>query len=329
MVDLSEFVTALSGILNSSTAPNVPTFTMNGIPVHFDVRSPSLPHVDTIADTENKRVILPVMVQNNGTGSYEAYPDMGFFDLSYTLTFRFPLAVYNDVLAYFGYLAGQVVGKAIYLGPNSGSVICGLGVPQIGQMAYVEAQQFAQLQSETAQIYGETVQISREWMDLTVQFYMSGANGLNEANGFVFANQITDTLTIRFPSGVADVSEVLKKVSPSWASSSLTYEQQGINGNYQKGVVTNSAYGATFTVFVTANDFWKAFITDYRKGLLQKSTNVSLSTSIPVDGADWFVSGSTDVLKKAIIKDVSFSYEYGKPITCTFTLEPKATLGTV
>jgi len=330
MVDLNEFIAKLSGILNSSTAPNVPTFTLDGLPVWFDVKSPSSPRIDSIADKENKRVNLPVMVQNNGAGSFEAYPDMGFFDISYTIIFRFPVSVYESILAYFNYLADNVVGKILDLGANSGSVICGLGAPQTGQMVYLEASQFSQVQTETAVIFGNKINITRQWMDLQFQFYMSGANGLGKANGIIFANQVEDLLTIKFFGDSTVSVETLRRVSPSLASSSLTYEQQGMNKNYQGGLITNTGHGGAFTVFVFANSFWHKFITEHRDGTLIKSTDISLSTHIATGSSYWWNSnGSTDVFRVSLIKDVSFSYEYGKPITCTFSLEPKITPGTL
>lgn len=327
MVVLSEFVKKLEEMLNSSTASGVPTFTINGIPVRFAVRSPSLPFVDSIDDKENKSFALPVMVQSLGAGSYEAYPDMGFFDISYTITFRFPMVVFNEIIAYFNYLASQVVGKIVDIGPLSGSAVCGLGAPSLGQMAYMEVAQIAQVSAETSKIFGKSVNISDEWADMNFEFYMAGANKLNESGGFIYGNQIETSLSVKFSQlgGVA-LTESLLIVSPSQAQSSLTYEQQALSGNYQKSLVTNTGSAVTLTVFVRANDFWSNFINDFTAGVLQKTTSVILSSIIKI-GSSITCSLNGTLGQNCIIKDVSFSYGYGMPLTCTFTVSPKATPG--
>jgi len=336
MIEITEFCAKLQAILNG-TAPNVsaltrPSFTLDGQQVYFNVKSPSLPHTDDLTPSglgnASSGMTLPVMVEQSGSGQYEAYPNALMWSAGYQMTFLFPVVLYSDILLFYQYLADAVNGIIVNFGSVSGSVCCALGAPSFGQMRYLEAYQFDPLKASVSALFGERVCVSREWASLTLTFYMSGAKGLNEAGGFVYGNQVSYSLEVTFPSPTGDLFESLSLVSPSEALSTNAYEQQAISASQQSALPQNAGQGITLACFVKADAFWAALITAKRNGTLP-SLPALLSTDIIVGGSLFWSPSSDDPFSNCMIKDVQISADPGKPMTAVLTIEPKATVATV
>lgn len=329
MTDIKELCSFMEAVLNG-TSPDVvaitrPSFTMDGKPVSFKVRSPALPYTDdTTMESPSLGSFLPVMIEETGGGQYEAFPDAGMYSVSDSVTFLFPVSLYSDVLAFFDYMAKALVGKVLGVGPVSGSVCFNIGQPTFAQMAYLEADQLEQITAATSMIFGHRSSVSRQWASLTFPLYMSGAEGMNEANGIIYGNQGKYTLNIDFGGTVGDLSETLLIVQPSDAMMANTAEEQAIDERIQKGVVTNSAVGTTLTCFVRANPFWLNLIKAKRDGTLP-GLNASLSFVVYVAGAVWS-DPTGDPMLSCIVKDASLAPEMGKPLCCTLSMNPRAAI---
>lgn len=329
MIEAAEFAAKMQAILNGTASEVVagsrPDFTLDKQSVIFDVRSPSLPYADTAMDAKAGVAVLPVMAEMGASGQYEAYPDVMMWSASANLTFMFPISAYSDILLFYEYMAKAMVGKMVYFGSASGRCICTLGQPTFGQMRYLESYQYDQVAASTARIFGKRVCLSREWASLTFPVYLSGAAGLGESGGMIYANQIKTVLS--FVYGGVPYSEELLEISPSDASVVNTYEQQSPSASLQKGLSTNKSIGATHTVFVRMNAFWQKFRVLYYLGLLSDVSATIITTVYDGAGAAWSSSASSPMASSSLIKDVSFSHDPGKPLTCTFSVEPKATVG--
>lgn len=329
MIDVDELCTFMTAVLNG-TSPDVialsrPSFTMDGQNVSFKARSPSLPYNDdTTMDSPSEGSFLPVMIEETGGGQYEAFPDAGMYSISDSMTFLFPVALYSDILAFFDYMAKALVGKVLSVGSVSGSVCFNIGQPTFAQMAYLESDQLEQITTMTSRIFGHKTSVSRQWATLTFPLYMSGAENLNKAGGIVYGNQGEYILTIDFGGTVGPLSETLLIVQPSDAMMGNTAEEQAISDTIQRGVVTNSAVGTTLTCFVRANAFWHFLIKAKREGTLPTLT-ASLSFTVYVAGAVWSDS-SGDPMLNCIVKDASLAPELGKPMCCTLSMNPRATV---
>jgi len=216
----------------------------------------------------------------------------------------------------FAYLASKVVGKIIDFGSASGFACCTLGTPSLGQMRYLQANEFSAVLAGTKAIFGSKQDVTREWSSLQCEFYLSSANGMNESGGIIYGNQISVSMIC--PSLNSGASEKLLLVSPSDAKNGNTYEQQNLSDSFQKGTEQNSAYSTDLTVFVQMD----AFGIDLMKAVFNKTMNgkeCTLVKTVSWDGNS-FSSSSVTLL----VKDVALSFPPGKPVTCTFLLEPKA-----
>lgn len=332
MIEITEFCAKLEAILNG-TASEVsalarPSFTLDGQQVYFNVKSPSEPHTDDLTPegkgNNASGFTLPVMVEQSGTGQYEAYPNALMWSAGYQVTMLFPVSLYSDILLFYEYLAEAVNGILVNFGSVSGSVCCALGAPTYGQMRYLEAYQFDPLRASVSALFGERVCVSREWASLTLPFYMSGAKGLGEAGGYVYGNQLVYDLTVTFASGA--VSERLSVVSPSETISANAYEQQAINAPLQGALPQNAAHGVTLTCFLKADPFWAALLAAKRDGTLP-TLPVSFNEAVRLADGTYF--WSTTANTAYMIKDASLSGDPGKPVTMTLTLEPSAEVATV
>lgn len=328
MIEASEFAAKIQAILNGTDSSVLglsrPDFELDRQSVTFSVRSPSLPYADTIAGAAGH--VLPVMAELGSGGQYEAYPGIGMWSASATLTFIFPVSAYQDILLFYEYMADALVGKLISFGPLSGFVLCTIGQPTYGQMRYLEATQYEQVKQAAALIFGKVACVSREWASLTFPVYMSGAKNLGASGGLIFGNQQSDTLTIAY-NGVT-YSEPLAEISPSESSSANTYEGQSVSAPFQSGLATNQSIGATHTVFVRMTDFWLAFRQAWAAGSIS-SIPATLTSVISTGAGTAWHNAAWPLKTNCIIKDVSFMHDPGKPLTCTFTVEPLASVGSV
>lgn len=322
MIDIQEFVDKIKAVLNGtdslvSSLPRPDTST------YFDVRSPELPFADSVASLENKQTRFPVMVEQNSAGRYEAFPNVNMWSMSLTMTFLFPVANTLAVRNYFEYLASAVNGQQINFGASSGYCVCALGVPTMGQMQYLDMNQYSQVKESVNVIFGKTVNLSREWSTMTCEFYLSGSKNAGQTNGLIYGNQVTHTLSFALTGSGAIVSETIIPVQRSMASSAMTYEQQGVTSPLQKGIAQSGALAWTLTAMVRANGFWSQVISLSAQGTM-KDRSVTLTETYSVGGANWSVETMT-----CVIKDIGFTHDLGKPVSAIITLEPQLTVGTL
>lgn len=322
MIDIQEFVAKIKAVLNGtdslvSSLPRPDTST------YFDVRSPELPFADSVASLENKQTRFPVMVEQNSAGRYEAFPNVNMWSMSLTMTFLFPVANTLAVRNYFEYLASAVNGQQINFGASSGYCVCALGVPTMGQMQYLDMNQYSQVKESVNLIFGKTVNLSREWSTMTCEFYLSGSLNAGQDEGLIFGNQIEHSISFVYQ-GVT-YSETLVPVARSVASSAMAYEQQGLSSSLQKGIAQSGAQVATLTCMVRANDFWLKVLALKDSGYL-KDTAMTLYEIWRVGGNVWF---GTSGFAKCFIKDIGLTEDLGKPVSAILTIEPQLTVGSI
>ena len=322
MIDIQEFVTKIQAVLNG-TDSLVSSLSRPDTSTYFDVRSPELPFADSVASLENKQTRFPVMVEQNSAGRYEAFPNVNMWSMSLTMTFLFPVANTLAVRNYFEYLASAVNGQQINFGASSGYCVCALGVPTMGQMQYLDMNQYSQVKESVNVIFGKTVNLSREWSTMTCEFYLSGSLNAGQAEGLIFGNQIEHTVSFSYQ-GVT-YSETLVPVARSVASSAMAYEQQGLSSSLQKGIAQSGAQVATLTCMVRANDFWLKVLALKDLGYL-KDTAMTLYEIWRVGGNVWF---GTSGFTKCFIKDIGLTEDLGKPVSAILTIEPQLTVGSI
>ena len=322
MIDIQEFVAKIQAVLNG-TDSLVSSLSRPDTSTYFDVRSPELPFADSVASLENKQTRFPVMVEQNSAGRYEAFPDVNMWSMSLTMTFLFPVANTLAVRNYFEYLASAVNGKQINFGSSSGYCVCALGVPTMGQMQYLDMNQYSQVKESINVIFGKTVNLSREWSTMTCEFYLSGSKNAGQAEGLIFGNQIEHSISFVYQ-GVT-YSETLVPVARSVASSAMAYEQQGLSSSLQKGIAQSGAQVATLTCMVRANDFWLKVLALKDLGYL-KDTAMTLYEIWRVGGNVWF---GTSGFAKCFIKDIGLTEDLGKPVSAILTIEPQLTVGSI
>ena len=322
MIDIQEFVAKIKAVLNG-TDSLVSSLSRPDTSTYFDVRSPELPFADSVASLENKQTRFPVMVEQNSAGRYEAFPNVNMWSMSLTMTFLFPVANTLAVRNYFEYLASAVNGQQINFGASSGYCVCALGVPTMGQMQYLDMNQYSQVKESVNLIFGKTVNLSREWSTMTCEFYLSGSLNAGQAEGLIFGNQIEHSISFVYQ-GVT-YSETLVPVARSVASSAMAYEQQGLSSSLQKGIAQSGAQVATLTCMVRANDFWLKILALKDSGAL-KDTAMTLYEIWRVGGNVWF---GTSGFAKCFIKDIGLPEDLGKPVSAILTIEPQLTVGSI
>jgi len=321
MIEISELSAKLQSILNG-TDPLSPSSRPDSV-TFFDVRTPSAPYSDKTAFSD-KKTYFPVMVTSGGQGNYQPIPDVMLFSCSMSITFIYPVSSTEAVRRYFDYLAKALNGRMVDFGTVSGNCVCALGTPSIGQLQYIEEAQFQAFRAETSKIFGTVANVSRAWSTMTCEIYFSGGDRAGGTDGLIFGNQATDTISFGYE--MINYSEDLLLVSPSSAKQSATYEQQGLSSLMQRSLETNTAYGKAFVVLVRANSFWLKIMTLYESGALQ-GVSFLLTHKIRVAGTDWLTGGAFS--GQCVMKDVSFSCELGKPISCSFSLVLKSTVGSL
>lgn len=315
MTEIGEFVSKLESYLNDdSSGSGRPSSSYGGHPLYFSVRSPSLPFSDSSAGSNvaDGSFVVPVMVSQSSPGSYDPYPGIGLFSMSYSVSVIFPLGAYQDILLFFGWLASGFVGRIIDFGPSSGNVCCNIGTPTIGQMQYLETVEFMAEARAVSDVFGPKRTISREWASLNFEFYMSGSDGMGKAGGLIYGNAYEVSISI--PS-LSVSSGRLLMVAPSDSKVGNTYEQQSLGSLRQKGLETNSAYGSVHTVLMQDTPFWKAVVNAFF-GMSMSNLKCSLTKTV------YFASGPVSAPAiDYIMRDFSMCPVLGKPMTATFSLE--------
>lgn len=316
MIELQEFSTKIMGLLNGMdiSAPSRPDSV-----TFFDVRTPSAPYSDSTAI--DKKTCYPVMVSSGAQGNYEPIPDIMYWHCSLSVTFIYPVSQTEIVRRYFDMLAKSLNGKMTNFGVISGKCVCAFGVPTIGQLQYLEENQFQSFKEETNKLFGITKNVSRAWSTMTVEIYLSGSDKSGDTDGLIFGNQVTDELSFTYASTL--YKETLLPVSASGAKQSSTYEQQGLSSINQTSLETNTAYAKSFAVLVRANAFWGHLIDLAESGTLQ-GVEFSLVHKIQIGTT---APETYDTLFSKCTANVSFSHDLGKPMSCIISLTPKSTLG--
>jgi hypothetical protein len=320
VIEIKELSVKLQSILNGldslspSSRPDSTTF--------FDVRTPSEPYSDKTSG-EDKKTYFPVMV-TFGQGKYEPLPDVMFWNCSMSITFMYPVSATEAVRRYFDYLTEALNGKMASYGTVSGDCVCAMGTPSIGQLQYLEENQFQSFREETSKIFGVSKQVSRAWSTMTAEMYFSGAAKAGKTDGVIFGNQYKDELSFIYSGHT--YTETLIPVSASGAKQSSTYEQQGLSSSNQTSLETNTAYARTFAAIVRANDFWKKLLELEKSGDLQ-GLPFTLSQIVTVDGAIWITSGIFD--QDCVMGSLSISHDLGKPVSAVISLLIKSEVGSL
>lgn len=330
MIDIKEFSVFIQNVLNNvESASGYPdcSFPMGKVdmPIEFSVRTPSAPFFDSTINATKGSFVIPVMLEERGDGSFEAYPDIGMYEETYGLTIVFPVSEYEDMIAIYFFLAMQVVGKIKLIGEKSGYACFNLGVPTNGQMQYLEAREYSQFCADVSKVFGNGINISREWATMSFDVSVSSINGLGKADGFIYGNQVRHVLTMKYDVE-GTLSETLVPIQPSTSEECNLSTQQGVSSKYAKSLVNGTAKGETNTVFVKANLFWKTLMKHYANGTLKEAT-VTLDVGVYLmDGTLFEKLSSTGEM---VMSSSSFNPEIGKTLTFTYALTPKATLGEI
>lgn len=325
MISIQEFVSFLQGILNNdSTESGYPDFTYNGARIVFSVRTPSLPYVDSSIEKNNGAFVIPVMVTFNGDGSFEAYPDVGMHEITYSISMVFPVVETNDMSSMYVFIANLLVGKLKLIGSTSGYYCLNVGAPSFGQMQYLESLEFDQFKQNLSIIFKNCVTVSREWCTMDFDIYASSMKDLGKSGGFIYGNQVSQTLTVVFATGA--LSETLNVIQPSNSVENNLTTQQGVSSNYAKSLTSGTALGNTKTVFVKMSQFWINMMSASKNGTIGKLTATIQDNVCLADGTVMATLSTTD---DCVMSSTAFSYEPGKPLTFAFSVTPKATLGSV
>lgn len=295
--------------------------------LRFKVRTPDLPFLDTIAVKVEKPEeighFLPVMVVQTPEGEYSPTPEIGLWEGALEVDFIFPLSDMNTVELYYDALAKKLSGKIKNVGEVTGDCVLAIGQRTFGAMQNLDISQYSSINEEIKKVFGQETRISREWCTMTFQVYANGASDMGgkeeNGNGILMGNQVKCVLTLGNQS-----EELIRYNDASSAREAMLYNTQGISESETKGVETSTAYGSTITAYVRNNEFWNNILTLYKNNGIGGASFSYKEVLALLDG--------TEITLKEYAKaniQISFSYGYGEPLSCSLSITEKETAVTL
>lgn len=292
----------------------------------FSVRTPDLPFVDTIAQkvesSEDPQIHrYPVMVEQDPSGQYDPYPDLGTWDGAVTVTFLFPVALMPTMELYYDKLATKLSGKQACIGDITGTCVLAVGARGFGALQSLDVGQFSQISQQVMAVFGKETRVTREW--ITMSFRVDASGGIGEEDEVMTGNQFESVLSFKKPGSTTTFSEVLTRVDSSSALSAMAFSQQTIPNDETKSLNASKAYGDSVCCFVKNDNFWRNIILGFKNNELDDwYWTYEVKVYNYLNGKKQLF-GNLVSYDKALISDIAFSYGYGEGVTCSMTITRK------
>ena len=261
MINLEEIARKLDKILNGIDT-EIPAGLSSPVTdeYFFMVYSEGL-YLSTLADMRNgeRKNFIPVIVGAYG-GENNPVENLGEQDRNVLVQVLFPVRFKENMYELENYLFQCFVGRLLTVG--SQKCVCNTSPAQFGELQDFSFNEFNQW---VATNYKRPLDKTETYMSMTLNLYLSTANGVGSAGGFVYGNSYTTKLKLYtsddFLTSYEENNPIFIQTNPT---ASLSPASQQILGDvYSRGMPMSAAYSRQLTLYVKASSFYAALIEAY------------------------------------------------------------------
>lgn len=301
MIRLDEVAKKIENILNG-TDEDVINLNLSAPTAFFFKVATEGFHLDGVFDIPEGKNFIPVFISSMG-GQFNPVPELLQANYVIPIVIYFPIRFKDDMYKLNEYLAKVFVGRNLNYGKYSGSALSNISVAQFGEIQDMDLNSYAEWQTT---VYKKPVEVMEPYISMQLSLYLSTV-----ADDFVYGNNATATLQIN-SSSVEFGPENLTFVQASIQSNTEPSIQQLLGSSETEGLPSGTSYGASFSVYIKNNDFFKYLIEQWFLGNAQ-----TLPLTLNVSFLD------KTFTRTVYVHSVNFVFQKGELATMTFTFSRK------
>ena len=315
MINLEEIARKLDKILNGID-PEIPTGLSSPVTDNyfFMVYSEGL-YLSTIADMRagTRKNFIPVIVGAYG-GENNPVEGLGEQDRNALIQVLFPVRFKEQMYELENYIAKCFVGRLLTVGNQK--CVCNTSPAQYGELqdfSFVEFNKWVETN------YKMPLDKTETYMSMTMNLYLSTAEGVGSEGGFIFGNSYSVELKVytddNFTTYYTESSPTFIQANPTASLSPAS--QQILGDTYARGMPQSAAYSRQITLYVKDEDFYGCLIDAYINRTYQNYIlGIKENYGLTVSGFD--ISESTE--KLYYISDLIINVNKGQLMTIVLTL---------
>ena len=225
MIVLPEIAETLQTILNNNSNSDL----------EYKVETPGF-HLDSIANSSTNKNFIPVFISSLG-GTINPVPILKQTDGNVPVTFYFPVRLKDKMFLIQEYLNTQLVGKVVYWGELSGSILTNVSMPRYGEIQELDLIQFKKWVEAN---FKREIEIREPFITMEISIYLSAVG-----EEFMYGNNVKIKSLKFYYNGSSTAffnDEEPVCIDRADIGSSEPAAQQLFSDTYSKGFGANAAY---------------------------------------------------------------------------------------
>ena len=259
MINLEEIAKKLDSMLNGIDT-DVPSGVVRPVDYLFCVFSEGL-YLSSIADMRNgeRKNFIPVIVGAYG-GENNPVEGLGEQDRNVLIQILFPVRFKYKMYEFENYIFQCFVGRLITVGNQK--CVCNTSPAQYNELQDFSFSEFNKWVETT---YKMPLDKTETYMAMNITLYLSTANGVGSANGFLYGNSYTTKLKLYtsndFLTSYSEDAPIFIQATPT--ANIAPASQHILGDDYARGMAESTAYSRQITLYAKQSSFYAALVDAY------------------------------------------------------------------